>query len=167
MNTDLFVKLFAHVANPPTFKTEEDAREGTKTVVIEGTPLSVWSYSIKVAGIAGDHTVTMYNLAASTEDDYIDLYKDSDLRNVIVKAVGEYVEWRCRNTLDEMAWDAYAADLEEDRRMLQEAYDAGRAYFNATSPEKRTRADNPYPYGIEHYNRWMAGYLNAEAESVF
>lgn len=142
MNTDLFVKLFAHVANPPTFKVIDPDVEGDRTVQVVGTPFYVTSNITKVKGITG-MGVRQYTLAAETEDDYVELFTHTHLPLVVTKAVAEYVEWRCRNTLDDMAWDAQAADYAEDQRMLHEAYDAGRAYFNATSPEKRTRADNP------------------------
>lgn len=168
MDMELFTRLFAHVANPPTFKTLEPSEGETGCVSIVGTPFYVTSYSSK-AGIARNVMVNTYTLSAETEDDWVDLFTHRYLSEVVVKAVAEYVEWRCRNTLDDMATDAMAADYQADQRDLQNAYDEGRAYFDNTPADQRKtwREANPYPYGIAHYDRWTAGYLNAEAASVF
>lgn len=157
---EFLTRLFAHVANPPTFKDCEPMENESECVKVEGTPFYVTSYSSKVKTIAGEVDAPHYSLAAETEDDWVVLFTSRYPAEVAKQAVVQYVEWRCNNTLDDMATDAMVADYEADKQALENAYGEGYDYFRGTANPSRDA--NPYPYGIDHYDRWVWGYNDAE-----
>lgn len=163
MNVELVRKLFSVFGTKtPTVKVDEP----TGAIVIGPFTISETPHEVK--GLTGTHTLRSYILDVDTGDgDVMDLFTTNDFAATVVKAVGEYAEWRARNLLDDLATDAYAADLEAEREALKAAYNEGLEYFRRTPINDRKRDDNPYPYGIAHYGEWNKGYSQGEADTVF
>jgi len=167
MNIELVKRLFAHFAKPPDIKPDKYSEGGCCPAIIIG-PFTISQALTVVKGLKGDHEVPSYTLDVSPgEGDVIDLHTSTNFAEVAVAAVREYAGWVAGNTLDDIALDNYAADLEAERQALRDAYNEGLEYWRQTPVGQRNREANPYPYGIAHYQEWVKGYNQGEAEAVF
>jgi hypothetical protein len=182
MNVDLVKRLFAGIHPAPLILDIGPTDDKTSVITIGPFTLTDQATEVKVGPEQKPVTVHNYILdvgvtSHSTRDDeggvdVVELESGPDFAAVIVKAVEQYAGWQARNVLDDLAVDAYAAELDNDRQLLAQAYaegvEAGRHDVNTyTEDMGHDPITNPYPYGIQHYDEWKRGYQRGQIMAAF
>ena len=132
-------------------------------------PFTISQNSTTVQGLRKNLTVTSYILDVTGDSetgDVVELFVHTDFSVIAARLVGEYAACQASKMLTKMSEEAMAQDFEDDKKQLQEAMNEGYKYYKENAPTCNADS-NPYPYGIDHYKKWLLGYHKAEAEQAF